>query len=57
MTQAATSGRTPALARANAQHKRLVTLLRRKDTGRAVRLMREHCEGTEHILAALMPDW
>src|SRR5215207_2973276 len=45
------------LTRSNAQHKRLVTLLRRGDTGRAVRLMREHCEGTEHILAALMPDW
>ena len=45
------------LTHSNAQHKRLVTLLRRKDTGRAVRLMREHCEGTEHILAALMPDW
>lgn len=45
------------LTRSNAQHKRLVTLLRRRDTGRAVRLMREHCEGTEHILAALMPDW
>jgi GntR family transcriptional regulator, transcriptional repressor for pyruvate dehydrogenase complex len=44
------------LTRSNAQHKRLVTLLRRGDTGRAVRLMREHCEGTEHILAALMPD-
>lgn len=26
------------LTRSNAQHKRLVTLLRRKDTGRAVRL-------------------
>ena len=25
------------------------------DTGRAVRLMREHIEGTEHILAGLMP--
>jgi DNA-binding FadR family transcriptional regulator len=45
------------LAHSNAQHKRLVKLLRRGDTGRAVRLMREHCEGTEHILAALMPDW
>jgi GntR family transcriptional regulator, transcriptional repressor for pyruvate dehydrogenase complex len=44
------------LSHSNAQHKRLVALLRRKDTGRAVRLMREHCEGTEHILAALMPD-
>jgi len=21
-----------------------------------VKLMREHCEGTEHILAGLMPD-
>jgi GntR family transcriptional regulator, L-lactate dehydrogenase operon regulator len=45
------------LAHSNAQHQRLVKLLRRGDTGRAVRLMREHCEGTEHILAALMPDW
>jgi DNA-binding FadR family transcriptional regulator len=44
------------LTRSNAQHKRLLTLLRRRDTGRAVRLMREHCEGTEHILAGLMPD-
>jgi DNA-binding FadR family transcriptional regulator len=44
------------LSHSNAQHRRLVALLRRKDTGRAVRLMREHCEGTEHILAALMPD-
>jgi GntR family transcriptional regulator, transcriptional repressor for pyruvate dehydrogenase complex len=45
------------LTHSNAQHKRLVKLLRRGDAGRAVRLMREHCEGTEHILAALMPDW
>jgi GntR family transcriptional regulator, transcriptional repressor for pyruvate dehydrogenase complex len=45
------------LTHSNAQHKRLVKLLRRGDTGRAVGLMREHCEGTEHILAALMPDW
>jgi DNA-binding GntR family transcriptional regulator len=45
------------LTHPNAQHKRLVKLLRRGDTGSAVRLMREHCEGTEHILAALMPDW
>jgi GntR family transcriptional regulator, transcriptional repressor for pyruvate dehydrogenase complex len=44
------------LTRSNEQHKRLVTLLRRRDMGRAVRLMRDHCEGTEHILAALMPD-
>jgi GntR family transcriptional repressor for pyruvate dehydrogenase complex len=44
------------LSHSNAQHKRLVAMLRRRDTGRAVRLMREHCQGTEHILAALMPD-
>ncbi|HMJ95586.1 MAG TPA: FCD domain-containing protein, partial [Thermoleophilaceae bacterium] len=44
------------LSHSNAQHRRLVAQLRRRDTGRAVRLMREHCEGTEHILAALMPD-
>jgi GntR family transcriptional regulator, transcriptional repressor for pyruvate dehydrogenase complex len=44
------------LRHSNAQHRRLVALLGRRDTARAVRLMREHCEGTEHILAALMPD-
>jgi GntR family transcriptional regulator, transcriptional repressor for pyruvate dehydrogenase complex len=44
------------LTRSNAQHKRLVALLRRGETGRAVRLMREHCGGTEHILAGLMTD-
>lgn len=43
------------LARSNAQHARLVALLRRRDTARAVRLMREHIEGTEHILAGLLP--
>ncbi|HZG49332.1 MAG TPA: FCD domain-containing protein [Thermoleophilaceae bacterium] len=44
------------LTRSNAQHRRLVTLLRRRELGPAVRLMREHCEGTEHILAGLLPD-
>jgi GntR family transcriptional repressor for pyruvate dehydrogenase complex len=43
------------LTRSNAQHRRLVGLLRKRDTGRAVRLMREHVEGTEHILAGLFP--
>ena len=42
------------LARSNAQHRRIVAMLRRRDTGRAVRLMREHMAGTEHILAGLM---
>jgi DNA-binding FadR family transcriptional regulator len=43
------------LNRSNAQHRRLVALLRRHDTGRAVRTMREHIEGTEHILFGLLP--
>ena len=44
------------LARSNAQHRRIVAMLRRRDTGRAVRLMREHLAGTEHILAGLLRD-
>ena len=36
------------LKSSNAQHRRLVGLLEKRDTGRAVRLMREHMEGTEH---------
>ena len=44
------------LTRSNAQHKRLVALLRSREVGAAVELMREHCAGTEHILAGLMPD-
>jgi GntR family transcriptional regulator, transcriptional repressor for pyruvate dehydrogenase complex len=43
------------LTSSNKQHRRLIILLRKGDTGRAVRLMREHMEGTEHILAGLMP--
>jgi DNA-binding FadR family transcriptional regulator len=42
------------LTHSNAQHGRLVRLLRQGETGRAVRLMREHIEGTEHILAGLL---
>ena len=44
------------LTASNVQHARLVTLLRRRDAERAVKLMREHCLGTEHILAGLMTD-
>jgi GntR family transcriptional regulator, transcriptional repressor for pyruvate dehydrogenase complex len=44
------------LTRANAQHRRLIALLRHRDIGRSVRLMREHMEGTEHILAGLLPE-
>ena len=42
------------LTHSNAQHGRLVRLLRERDTTRAVRLMRDHIEGTEHILAGLI---
>jgi GntR family transcriptional regulator, transcriptional repressor for pyruvate dehydrogenase complex len=42
------------LTRSNAQHRRLLTLVGRRNTGAAVRLMREHIEGTEHILAGLL---
>jgi DNA-binding GntR family transcriptional regulator len=42
------------LQHSNAQHRRLVGLLRRRDATRAVRLIREHIEGTEHILAGLL---
>jgi GntR family transcriptional repressor for pyruvate dehydrogenase complex len=44
------------LSRSNAQHRRLLTLVRNREASRAVRLMRDHLEGTEHILVGLMPD-
>jgi GntR family transcriptional regulator, transcriptional repressor for pyruvate dehydrogenase complex len=43
------------LTRSNAQHARLVRLLRRSDVSAAARLIRQHVEGTEHILAGLLP--
>ena len=43
------------LTHSNEQHRRLVRHLRRGDTSRAVGLIREHIEGTEHILAGLLP--
>jgi GntR family transcriptional repressor for pyruvate dehydrogenase complex len=42
------------LTHANDQHRRLVRLLRRRETTKAVALVREHMEGTEHILAGLL---
>jgi DNA-binding FadR family transcriptional regulator len=42
------------LNRSNAQHARLVRALERGDAGRAVRIVREHVAGTEHILAGLL---
>ena len=43
------------LTHSNSQHKRLVKLVSKGDVSRAVRLVREHIEGTEHILAGLLP--
>jgi DNA-binding FadR family transcriptional regulator len=42
------------LVHSNDQHRRLVALLRRHDASGAVKLMREHIEGTEHVLAGLI---
>ncbi|HKF82457.1 MAG TPA: FCD domain-containing protein [Solirubrobacterales bacterium] len=43
------------LVRSNEQHARLVEALRKGDGSQAVGQMREHTEGTEHILAGLLP--
>lgn len=43
------------LIRSNEQHAQLVKALLEGDGVRAVRCMREHTEGTEHILAGLLP--
>lgn len=43
------------LTRSNEQHARLVKALRKGDGVQALRQMREHTEGTEHILAGLLP--
>jgi GntR family transcriptional regulator, transcriptional repressor for pyruvate dehydrogenase complex len=43
------------LGASNEQHHRLVRALRAHDSARAARVMGEHVEGTEHILAAFLP--
>jgi DNA-binding FadR family transcriptional regulator len=43
------------LARSNEQHGRILKALRKGDGARAAGLMREHIEGTEHIIAGLLP--
>jgi len=43
------------LASSNAQHRRLLGAVRKRDELRAVRAITEHLHGTEHILAGLMP--
>jgi DNA-binding FadR family transcriptional regulator len=43
------------LASSNAQHRRLLDAVRQGDAPRAVRAMTEHLQGTEHVLAGLLP--
>jgi DNA-binding FadR family transcriptional regulator len=43
------------LSASNDQHGRLLKALRKGDGSRAMKLIREHAEGTEHILAGLLP--
>lgn len=43
------------LARSNAQHRRMVSVLARRDAASATRLMRDHLAGSEHILIGLLP--
>jgi GntR family transcriptional regulator, transcriptional repressor for pyruvate dehydrogenase complex len=44
------------LESSNAQHRRLLAAVREGDGMRAVRVMTEHLQGTEHILAGLLPS-
>jgi GntR family transcriptional regulator, transcriptional repressor for pyruvate dehydrogenase complex len=44
------------LASSNAQHRRLLAAVRERDGMRAMRAMAEHLQGTEHVLAGLLPD-
>jgi DNA-binding FadR family transcriptional regulator len=41
---------------ANYQHRRLLAAIRLRDEATAARVMTEHLRGTEHILAALLPE-
>lgn len=43
------------LTSSNAQHRRILAAVRERDEIRAVREMAEHLQGTEHILAGLLP--
>jgi DNA-binding FadR family transcriptional regulator len=44
------------LTSSNAQHRRLLAAVHKGDALRAVKAMTEHLQGTEHVLAGLMPD-
>jgi DNA-binding FadR family transcriptional regulator len=44
------------LASSNAQHHRLLDAVRGRDRLRAARVMTDHLQGTEHVLAGLLPE-
>ncbi|MHB8234640.1 MAG: FadR/GntR family transcriptional regulator [Solirubrobacteraceae bacterium] len=44
------------LASSNAQHRKLLAAVRKGDAQRAMRAMADHLQGTEHVLAGLLPD-
>jgi DNA-binding FadR family transcriptional regulator len=44
------------LAWANQQHGRMLTAVAKRDGMRCVRIMTEHLQGTEHVLAGLLPS-
>ena len=44
------------LTSANAQHRRLLAAVREGDGMRAMKVMRDHLQGTEHVLAGLLPE-
>jgi GntR family transcriptional regulator, transcriptional repressor for pyruvate dehydrogenase complex len=44
------------LSSANAQHRRLLAAVREHDAIRAASVMSEHLQGTEHVLAGLLPS-
>ena len=43
------------LAWSNQQHARMLAAVRKRDRNRAMRIMAEHLEGTEHVLSGLLP--
>jgi DNA-binding FadR family transcriptional regulator len=44
------------LSSSNSQHRRLLAAVRERDAMRAARVMTDHLQGTEHILAGLLPS-
>jgi len=43
------------LAWSNQQHAKMLVAVRKRDRDRAMRIMAEHLEGTEHVLSGLLP--